>query len=78
MEVRRRKWLDIAGEKFGRVTALQYVGHNDSGNAIWKVRCDCGVEFETLAIALRRGKTKSCGCYRNELVAANNRKRKRL
>ena len=75
MEI-RRKWRDIAGQKYGRVTALRFVGSNDSGNAIWRVRCDCGVEFETLAVSLKNGKTKSCGCYRNEIVVANNKKRK--
>lgn len=72
----KRKYKDIAGVRYGRLIALKFVDTNVYGNAVWRVRCDCGVEFETVAVNLRNGKTRSCGCYRNEIVAENNRKRK--
>lgn len=34
--------IDIAGVKFGRLTALSISGFNDEGKAMWKCKCDCG------------------------------------
>lgn len=31
-------------------------------------KCDCGNEKSVMEKLLRKGKTKSCGCYRNELI----------
>ena len=66
----RRK--DLTGQRFGRLTALSFVGTNEAGNAIWKVKCDCGVVFQTLGAYLTAGRTKSCGCYRSEATAKRN------
>lgn len=61
---------DLTGKKFGRLTVLG-MGDRElrvNGGTIvrWRVRCDCGVEKQVPSIALRRGLTKSCGCYRLE------------
>lgn len=69
----RGKRIDLTGQRFGRLTALYFVGTNEAGNAIWRVRCDCGVEFQTLGAYLTTGRTKSCGCYRSEVTAQRNR-----
>lgn len=59
---------NIAGQRFGRLVALYKVDVDDAGRAKWRVRCDCGCEFDTLAQSLRHGKTKSCGCLRSEMM----------
>ena len=35
---------------------------------MWDCKCDCGNEITTLGTSLRRGDTKSCGCYRKEVL----------
>lgn len=56
--------IEIAGQRFGNVTVLGF--HHSDRNAYWSCRCDCGKEFVTLGNSLRRGLTKSCGCFRAE------------
>lgn len=59
--------IDISGQRFGRLTVLQYVGIFNRG-ARWKCRCDCGVEKNVNSHCLGRG-TFSCGCFhRDNLV----------
>lgn len=62
----------LSNIRFGRLTCLNFAGRNDSGNAIWRVRCDCGVEFDALASNLKAGKTRSCGCLRREETKKRN------
>ena len=62
-----KNFKDLTGQKIHRLTFLEYVGRNESRNARWKVRCECGVEFEVVASSVKSGQTKSCGCYRIEL-----------
>ena len=55
------KMLDLAGQKFGRLTAIEPVGvrHHQK---LWKCMCDCGKEHYVEATKLKNGKIKSCGC----------------
>ena len=55
---------DITGQRFGRLVALRYAPEWKVG--YWRVRCDCGTEFFAEGIALRKGRTRSCGCLRQE------------
>ena len=48
---------DIAGQRFGRLTALAYAGRR-----LWVCRCDCGATTKVLGASLRGGRTRSCGC----------------
>lgn len=61
--MRPRQAVDIAGQQFGKLKALAYVGSRD-GNAVWRFRCDCGAACEATLTNVRRGATKSCGCLR--------------
>lgn len=58
------KKIDLLGQKFGYLTVIEEDGSNSSGNAMWKCECDCGNKVSVRGIDLRRGHTKSCGCYR--------------
>lgn len=66
-----KNFKDMTGVKIHRLTFLEFVERTETGNARWKVRCDCGTEFIVTATNVRYGRTRSCGCYRNE----QNRKR---
>lgn len=55
---------DLTGLRQGRLTVLSC-----SGDGRWKVRCDCGIVFETSGQSLRQG-IQSCGCLHRENVSA--------
>jgi hypothetical protein len=55
---------DLTGQKFGRLTALDYV----PGSA-YICRCDCGQLAKVDTYCLKSGKTRSCGCLRREVAA---------
>lgn len=59
--------IDPTGQRFGRLTVLEYVGLNDQYVARWRCRCDCGTVCIVNSTDLRGGKTRSCGCLRNEI-----------
>jgi hypothetical protein len=55
-----------SGQRYGRLTALEFSGRGPRNSAIWKFRCDCGKEINNGAGGVRVGNTKSCGCLRVE------------
>jgi hypothetical protein len=57
----------IIGSKFGRLTIISYEGDSN-----WLCKCDCGIQKEIKYSSLKRGDTRSCGCYRKEQTAINN------
>ena len=58
--------IDLTGQRFGRLVALEHAGNCSIGNALWRCQCDCGNEVVVRGISLRKGETTSCGCYRSE------------
>jgi hypothetical protein len=60
-------YLNITGQRFGRLVALRDVGRKNGGRRVmWLCRCDCGNEAIAASGELRYGDTKSCGCLRKE------------
>lgn len=59
--------IDITGQKFGRWTVIKRVPNLKSRDAKFLCKCDCGTEREVLGKNLRNGRSKSCGCYKNEV-----------
>ena len=55
---------NIKGQRFGRAVAVEHVGFNKHGSALWLCKCDCGVEFKAPVNGLTSGQNKSCGCLR--------------
>ena len=65
------KFIDLQGERFGRLTVLyRDVSRNGSGgHTYWICRCDCG-NFKTVrSDELRNGLIVSCGCYHAEITS---------
>ena len=61
-------------DRFGRLTVIEeagYIGHSRA----YKCRCDCGKTVTAADTNLKRGRTKSCGCYASELTAKRNREK---
>ena len=71
-----RKPLNLAGERFGRLIAIQNVGSNARGNSLWECVCDCGQVIVVNSQKLKNGHTKSCGCYRRDYTTESNISRK--
>lgn len=59
-----RKYKDITGQKFGRLTVLNRLhNYHKHDGVYWLCVCDCGNLFEVKGGNLRSGDTKSCGCW---------------
>ncbi len=72
--MRAHNFRNIADQKFGRLTALMFVGKNKSGHSLWECRCDCG-KIKRIAVSnLTKGMTKSCGCWRDDMIASVGRR----
>lgn len=63
--------IDLSGQRFGRLIATRRNG-TQRGHALWLCICDCGNGAEVTSSDLRSGKTRSCGCFRNETSAAHS------
>lgn len=57
---------DLTGHKYGRLTAVEYVGKTKNGNAKWLCKCDCGGRKVVASWGLISGRTQSCGCIKRE------------
>lgn len=61
----------LEGKRFGRWTIVSFAySRQESAKSYayhWTCRCDCGIEKIVNARILYRGKSTSCGCYKNEL-----------
>lgn len=64
------RFVDLTGEKFGRLTVLNREENSKHKAAQWKCRCDCGNVVVVNSNNLRTGHTKSCGCARKESTSA--------
>lgn len=57
----------IKGQRFGRLTVIEQ-SETKKKRSYWLCKCDCGKEKALMGKTLRNGRTKSCGCYRVELL----------
>jgi len=57
-----RKYIDLTGRSFGRLTALEPTQKRRSNSVVWRCQCECGNIAEVSACALQSGNAKSCGC----------------
>jgi len=64
------KTVNLVGQRFGRLLVVSRAGSDKRGEALWECECDCGAVTVVLGSNLRKGKTKSCGCYKEELMSA--------
>jgi hypothetical protein len=67
---RTRKYRDLSGLKFNRLTALyrttDYVTKSGRSHVQYACECECGGKSVVRATSLKSGKTLSCGCIRKE------------
>lgn len=57
---------DITGQKFGKLTAKEYMFTDKGKSSTWLCECECGNTIPVVLVSLRNGNTQSCGCLRLE------------
>ena len=63
-----RPIIDLTGRMFGRLTAIEKTDKRNGGKIVWRCLCSCGKTHFVEGCALRRGKCRSCGCLRIDLL----------
>lgn len=64
------KFIDLTGQKFGRLTVLKRDDSVGTKNgAYWICQCSCGNVKSIMSRSLRSGLTKSCGCFNKEIIS---------
>lgn len=58
--------LDLTGQRFGMLTVLKPGEAAQNGRITWICRCDCGNICVAQTKTLRYGKTRHCGCKKDE------------
>jgi hypothetical protein len=61
-EAQMRKFHDLIGQRFGRLTVLERAPNDKDGSVCWRCICECGTKKEIRGSALIYGDTRSCGC----------------
>lgn len=69
----RKSHVEFIGKRFGRLTVIGYAGRNEHGAILLKCECDCGNVKVIRKNNLARGSTKSCGCYKREVLKVCNK-----
>lgn len=60
---------DLTGQKSGRLTVLEVDLSKQTRKTYWICQCDCGNIVSVRSDRIISGRSKSCGCYKNELSA---------
>lgn len=58
--------MDKSGDKFGRLTLIQFEGMDKNSHQLWRASCECGSETIVVLPRLKTGLKKSCGCSHKE------------
>jgi hypothetical protein len=55
------RFIDLTGQRFGRLVVLSRGPNNKTNHVMWRCRCDCGKEIMVFSGVLRKS-VRSCGC----------------
>lgn len=65
--------INLAGRRFGRLMVdCRVDGKNGAGERLWRCLCDCGATRDLSGSVLKRGRNRSCGCFRRERAGQLN------
>lgn len=69
------KKVSAIGQRFGRLIVIEETEIRKAGSVCWICQCDCGnITAPIPYTALKRGHTKSCGCWNKERRSEINTK----
>jgi len=63
-------FVNLVGQRFGRLFVVQKMQVKRRAHILWLCLCDCGRETTVISADIKRGKTRSCGCLRDEVSRA--------
>lgn len=69
-----KRYEDLSGRKFGKLTVIEYAGESKHQKAQWECLCECGNTKIVIAGNLKNRKTKSCGCIHKEQLSRIRKK----
>lgn len=77
-----KRAYDLTDMRFGRLTVIERLPEDHimpcgSRSPRWRCVCDCGVETAVLSRSLLSGRTRSCGCIRQENAREQARRRQK-
>lgn len=55
------KFIDISGQRFGKLLVVSQAGLNKDNRMIWNLLCDCGITVQRTAKAIKKAKELYCG-----------------
>lgn len=58
--------LDLTGQKFNKLLAIEPTDERRQGAIVWKFLCDCGNYYFGIGSNVKNGYTKSCGCFNKD------------
>lgn len=64
---------DFTGQKFGRLTVIEFAGRGKRKLLIWKCKCNCGVITLAYGHLLKSGGKQSCGCLLSEVTSKRSK-----
>jgi hypothetical protein len=67
-----RQTHSLLNRRFGKLVVIKKLKSENHYGMKWKCKCDCGKTHNVLATQLTRGQTRSCGCYRSEMLRVRN------
>ncbi len=65
-QLAKRSTLNLTGQKFNHLTALEKTEQRKDGKVVWKCQCDCGNIAYVTTKHLKSGEVKSCGCLKKQ------------
>ncbi|MBU3186530.1 hypothetical protein [Clostridium estertheticum] len=68
-KMQEMKFIDLTGQRFGRLVVTNYYGQADNRQTLWECLCDCGNKTIVSKGCLNGKKTRSCGCLAREVSA---------
>ena len=66
--------VDLTGQRFVRLIALEVTEERRFGSVVWKCLCDFNKIHFVSSGNLRSGNVTSCGCLHGELISKRNSK----
>jgi hypothetical protein len=62
---------NISNQKYNRLTAIKFSHRNKYYREVWVFRCECGIEKLIELYPVKKGITKSCGCYNIGIITTH-------